>query len=158
MGLLLHALAEFLHLLVPVLVEVHPLQPGQQAVLGLPVAQPLECGQKDQHPLQGDVLVETPVLRQVADGILVDMLGRYAEDLHPARVGLEDIQHDADGGRLAGAIGAEQPEHLAGFDLERHVFHGARGAEGLVQMLDHYRRQGAITAPSWPTCSCACHK
>ena len=52
------------------------------------------------------------------------------------RVGPEDVEHHADGGGLAGAVGTEQPEDLPGADLERHVFDGTRVAERLGKVLN----------------------
>ncbi len=53
LGLLLHPLAQLLHLLAPVLVEVHALEPRHQAALGLAVAQTLERAKIDQYLARG---------------------------------------------------------------------------------------------------------
>ena len=46
----------------------------------------------------------------------------------------------ADGGRLAGAVGAEEAEHFTGGDAEGNVVHRDPLTEPLRQMLNHQRR------------------
>ena len=49
------------------------------------------------------------------------------------RVGLDEAGEDADEGRLARAVGADEAVHLAGQDRERNAFQRLRAAEGLSQ-------------------------
>ena len=56
-------------------------------------------------------------------------------------VALEDL----DGGRLAGAVRAEQPEDLAALDLEDEPAHGLDRPIGLVQ-VDHLDGRGCHPA------------
>ena len=44
-----------------------------------------------------------------------------AEEVDGAGVGNRHADHHADGGGLAGAVGAEEAEHAAGFDGEAEV-------------------------------------
>ncbi len=138
LGLLLHALAELLHLLAPVLIEVHAFEPGDQPALRFTVAEALERGEEDQHLLERDVLVEAAVLGQITDAVLGDLGGIRAQYLHASGIGLEDVEHHADGGGLAGAVGTEEAEHLARLNLERYVLHGPGLTEGFAQMFDHH--------------------
>jgi hypothetical protein len=62
--------------------------------------------------------------------------GVAAEQLGGAGVGPQQPQQDPDGGGLAGAVGAEEPVHLAGPDLQLQPVKGAGGAEGLDQPRD----------------------
>jgi len=48
----------------------------------------------------------SPLLGQIAD-VASSCSGRLREDLYRARIGLEYVHHDADGGRFAGSIGAQ---------------------------------------------------
>ena len=69
------------------------------------------------------------------------------EDGGPARVGAQNGGEDAHGGRLAGAVGAEQPEDRPLLDGERHPVERAHVALG--EDLDEVVRLhgiGGITA------------
>ena len=70
-----------------------------------------------------------------ADGIEV---GRQQEVVEPdlAGVGPQDAAQAAQGGRLAGAVLAQQQEDLAGADLEVHAGHRLDAAEALAQATD----------------------
>ena len=50
--------------------------------------------------------------------------------------GFENAEDHVDGGGLAGAVGAEESEDLAGADLEGEVVDGVDGAVLLAQMRD----------------------
>ena len=61
-------------------------------------------------------------------------------DLGPARVGPQERGQDVDDGRLARAVGAEQPEHRALFDAQRHPLEGAYlPAESLDEVFGENR-------------------
>ena len=62
-----------------------------------------------------------------------------AEHLDLARVAAPVALEDLDGRRLAGAVRAEQPEHLAGGDLEVDPAHGLDAAVRLPQAADRDR-------------------
>jgi hypothetical protein len=58
---------------------------------------------------------------------------------------------DADGGRLAGAVGTQHPEDLALGDVEVEASEGVRLAEGLVEAdgLDHGSGHGETARLLW---------
>ena len=59
-----------------------------------------------------------------------------AEDEHPAGVGLVEAGQDLDQRRLAGAVVADQTEHLAGAEVERDVLERCHHTEALADVLD----------------------
>jgi hypothetical protein len=88
----------------------------------------------DQH-----VVVERWVLGEVADA-LAD-LGRLLEhvesrDAHRALGGRQEAGDDAHGGRLPGAVRAEETEDLPGHRRERHVLNGREVPVALRQVRD----------------------
>ena len=60
--------------------------------------------------------------------------GAVDQDVAVVRAEQAGDQRDRRG--LAGAVGAEDADDLAGADLERHAVHGAQRAEGLPQAAD----------------------
>ena len=77
-----------------------------------------------QELFRREVIVEVGALGQVAD----PALGRQARHRQPqhlgAPAGREDEAHQhLEGGGLAGAVGAQEPEDLAAMDVEADVFH-----------------------------------
>jgi hypothetical protein len=50
-----------------------------------------------------------------------------AVDQHPAGAGHQDAHHHADGGGLAGAVGAKEAEHFAASHGQRQRLDGAKG-------------------------------
>lgn len=85
--------------------------------------------------------VERHVLEDQAD-LAPDLvaLGRHvpAGHLGPATGGqLKGAEH-VDGGRLARPVGTQEPERLAGLDLEVHTSHGLDLTEALLEVLDPY--------------------
>jgi len=131
--LLLHALAEVLHLLVAVVVQVEPLQPVGQPAPRLPLVQALEGRKIDQRRLQLEVHVQAALLRQVADAVLLRLIEPAAKDLDITGIGPEDIEHHADGRRLACAVRPEQAEDFARVDLEGDAVDRPDGAEALAE-------------------------
>ena len=67
-----------------------------------------------------------------------------------ARGRREQSGQHADRRRLAGAVGAEKPEDLAGAHVEGDAIHGGKGAEAAreVDDLDRERRAHAARVPS----------
>jgi hypothetical protein len=55
------------------------------------------------------------------------------EHLGPARVGPQEAEQYPDGGGLAGAVGPQEPVHLAGCHGEIEAVERTRGAERLHQ-------------------------
>ncbi len=66
----------------------------------------------------------------------------FAEEAHAAGVRDRDADHHADGGGLAGAVGAEEAEHAAGLDAEGEVFDGDLGVVGFADLLEFYDGHG----------------
>ena len=66
--------------------------------------------------------------------------GVHAEGLDTAAAAVTETLEDLDGRGLAGAVGAEQGEHLAPLHVEADVAHGDGVAVGLRQVLDGHGR------------------
>src|SRR6201999_3982873 len=60
------------------------------------------------------------------------------EEVDDTGVGYGDADHHADGGGLAGTVGAEEAEHTAGFDSEAEICNGDFSVVGLADMLEFY--------------------
>ena len=77
------------------------------------------------------LLVEAPLLGEVADA--VDVVGddRVAVEEHDTGIGHRDLVHNADEGSLAGAVGAKQTEDSPFWDLYRDMVKGGIGTERL---------------------------
>ncbi len=103
-----------------------PLSPGD----------PVEVGVKIDVFLDRQVVIEAETLGHVAD-MLLDALrflhGIEAQHLGPAAVRVHDAAEQADGGGLAGAVGAHQREGLSGGDGEVQAVNRGQRAEVLCQ-------------------------
>src|SRR5262249_30141685 len=85
-----------------------------------------EAGEVDEELLRGQVVVEVRVLRQVTDAPLDgNVAERPAEDLAAARGRKHQLHQQLQRRRLAGAVGAEKAEDLAGRDLQRQAIERA---------------------------------
>jgi hypothetical protein len=74
----------------------------------------------DQQFFGGEVVVEVGILRQVADAALDRQIAeRPAEDLGAAPGREHQLHQQLQRRRLAGAVGSEETEHLAGFHVQR---------------------------------------
>ena len=74
-----------------------------------------------------EILVEHHLLGDVGEVPLgLERLLRDVDPVDACRPGrrLDEVEEEVDRGRLAGAVGAEQTEHLAGLDRERQVVEG----------------------------------
>src|SRR5207245_1928309 len=68
----------------------------------------------------GEIVVEVRVLGEEAEGAARPRVaGVHAADADPAPVGEEQADDQLDGGRLAGAVPAEEAEDLSPLDAER---------------------------------------
>ena len=130
LGLLLHAFAQVLDALVPVLGQIETLQPIGQAAARGRLVQPFERRQIDQGGFELQITIQAALLRHIADAVLLAFIHGTAEDRDLAHVRPEDIQHHADGRGLACAVGPQQSEDLAWKDLKGDVGHGQDRAEG----------------------------
>ena len=112
-------------------------------------AEVVEGAEQAEVVVGGEFLVEGEVLGDVADlplggaGVGGDGL---AADFDATGVGAEDAAGDGDRGGLAGAVGPEQAEALAGGDGERDVADGDEVAVALVDVVDeeHGRMIGRV--------------
>ncbi len=108
------------------LAESHP--PEQPVDLGrrLPPGDAVELRRVEQVLPAGHLVVEAHVVGQVAgqpldgDGIPHRVVAQHPD---PAFGGLGQAQEHQDGGRLAGPVGAEQPEDLTGPHLQVQAVH-----------------------------------
>ena len=82
-----------------------------------------------QRQLAGDIGEPGADSHPVAAGI-------EPEDLDAPRGGAEEVEDAADGGALAGPIGPQEADHLAGADLEADAAHGPDGPVVLDQAID----------------------
>ncbi len=96
----------------------------------------------------GEVGVEAVELGDDADarlGLAHALRDRQAERLDRAGVGRDQTERHAQRRRLAGAVGADHAEALAGLDVQRQVVDGDAGAERLAKAVDaedrHARRR-----------------
>ena len=108
-----------------------------------------------------EVLVERELLRHVAD-LALDHVGLRADVVAEAGagalVGREQAAQHADGGGLAGAVGAEEAVDRAALDLHGQVAHHRAPVETLGQALHvdddvvHFDGScGSMTVIGWPT-------
>ena len=117
--------------LVPVLLQPETLEelvgPAQSALPG----DALELGQIENVRDDAQATVEAALLRQVADALPGGRVhgGTEYGDLTLVRLG--DVEQHPDGGGLAGAVRANEPDDLAGPDGEGDVLHGRHVAEPL---------------------------
>jgi hypothetical protein len=108
-----------------------------------------ERGEGPQVPLAGEPLVETELDGDVAHAGVDRSRVRGAvepEDADPRR-GPDQVEHRADPGGLARAVGAEEPEDLAGPDVEGEILHAARASVELRQALDGDRGSAIHLGP-----------
>ena len=64
------------------------------------------------------------------------------------RIAVDQAGEDLDQRRLAGAIGADQPVHFAGHDIERHALQRLRAAEGLGDVSAPRGAEAPIGVPA----------
>src|SRR5690606_23007993 len=97
----------------------------------------------------GLFFVEAALFRQIAQIGRIGGVEALATDQQRAGRRLVDAQQRPDRGGLAGAVGAQEAEHLAAADLKREVLHDRRAAELHPEIADGYRRLGHRR---WPPC------
>jgi len=131
--LLLHPPAQVLHLVFGPILQLHPFQPGRRIVPGYGFAGAFQLAQVDQGVDHFQIPVESPLFGQIAHP-LPHGGRRPAQHLHMAAVGLEDVHEDADGGRLARAVGSEHSENLAAVDGKGEMIHRGKIAVAFDQI------------------------
>src|SRR3989475_9135554 len=139
--------------------QLEELGEAEDARRGLAVRQAVERGDELEVLPAGERLEHGAGLRHVADQALHrDRISHHVEpeDLRRARAGRQHTGQHLHGGRLAGAVGAEEPYQLPGGDLEVEAAHGLDRAEALGELAeaDHAtvasRSPRRLTAPGRP--------
>src|SRR5919107_5376157 len=146
----LHAARERVGALIALVREPETLQELLRPLAGLLLRHPVVAGVEDkgllhgQEPVQVDLLGgdpdDPPRLPELAVGV-------PAEDLNRAGVGPDEADHAVDKGGLAGAVGPEQAEELAGPHLQRDAIERQKPVGiGLPEVLDPERRNAVEIA------------
>ncbi len=131
--LLAVARGQIAHLLRQVRVE-----PVGEVIDVAPVDAAPQVGEVCERVAPGEIGVHRQVTRHIADvaadldGLLV---GVQPENRGPPRGGPDLVEQGADGGRLAGAVGAEIPEDLTSTDIQVQVHEGLHVSVVLGQPL-----------------------
>src|SRR5204863_9477932 len=76
--------------------------------------------------------VRDPLARAALDRQMGEL---FAVEVDRARVHRHQPDDHVEAGGLAGAVGAEQPDHLAARHLERDILHDGAGLVALAQLL-----------------------
>ncbi len=107
----------------------------------------LEAGEVAQGFRAAELRVEGHVLRQVAELAARLQAPRIvAEDPHAAFAGGQQAEDQLDGGGLAGAVVAEQAEHLAGLQAQVEPAQGGEGAVAQGRAVDLDQAHGLGSA------------
>ena len=114
----------------------------------------VDLGEERDVLVDAEIAVQAEALRQVADlgcdrAVLLHRI--VAGHADGAAVGMQQAAQQPDARRLAGAVRADEPEHLAAGDLERQVVHGDRGPVLSGDTIEAQHR--AALAPAH---GCAC--
>jgi len=125
--LLLHPATELLDPLVAPLCQLDTLKPGLDPLTRGCSVNAFESREVDEDFHHALVLVQTSLLRQVADPVTA-AAGRAPQQLDLAGVRLEDIHQDANRARLARAVGTEKPEDFAWIHFEGQVIDGDKAS------------------------------
>ena len=121
----------------------------------------VQSGVEAQILVHREILVEAEALGHVADALLDPLgLGGHVVAHHRAvaAAGIEDSAQHADGGRLAGAVGAQHAEDLTAVHAQRDVLHRDEVAEAARKVLRHDDRvafSGALRAHRRASAGCA---
>ena len=128
--------------------------------LELAAAEPVEAADEAQELARRELVVEEGMVRKVARdglrglGLAADVV---AAEEHGAGRGRQQPGHQADGGRLAGSVRADEAEHGAGLDREVEVGDGDRRPVRLAQVneADHRWLSSAVkrSSPTMPASS-----
>src|ERR1017187_9958134 len=144
--LLLHALRQLVHACVGVFLDAEPLDEPLHAVACLSLGTPIDACKEIERLTRSQARVERGGGRTETQtgayclGLSQDIV---SHDGRAAGRGLEDGGQDAQGGGLAGPVGAEQAEDFPGAALEAHAVHGlnfpaAFVVESLGNILNDY--------------------
>ena len=122
------------------------------------VAHRAQAGEEDEELARGQRLVEAQVAGQVPDAAPdCDVAARVAaEELEASPRRPKQVENQPDRGRLAGPVRPEEPEHLAGRDLEVEVDDAALASVELRQPAA--RMTGFIADRPWKCAGFADHR
>src|SRR5450759_1951092 len=145
--LLLHALAQLLGLLLEPGPEVHRGDPRREALHRALTVHALD--RREEQELVDDLHlpVETALFGQVADALLQLVVHLLAEDADLARVRLHDVHDHPDGGRLPGAVRAEESERRPVRNLQVEAVDDSERAEALHDTPERDRGRDADFPP-----------
>ena len=136
LDLLLVALREGLGPTVCVVADAEASEPLERVAAGPPARHAVERGEEDELIEDEHPRVEPSFLGHVAPGLPRPIAGRASGPGDGPGVRLQEAEDDAHRGRLAGAVGAEEPEHLAGSDRECDAIERLHIAESLPKVDD----------------------
>ncbi len=142
LNLLLHALGKLLGFHCESVGGFHASGPVDGAFAGGFGTEAMELAEEDKLIEDLHLFVEAALLGQIADAVEVAAREGRTEEINAAGVGQGDAHHHADGAGFAGAVGAEETEHLAGLDGEREVADGDFALVGLGDSRELNNRHG----------------
>ena len=106
----------------------------------LPMRSSLAVGQEVQILDAGQISVQVRIVGDVAHDLLAGegiLLDGHAVDEDVAALEIVDARHGPKGGGLAGAVGADESEDVAGGDVQIQILHGGLAlAVGLGEVFD----------------------
>jgi hypothetical protein len=111
------------------------LDPVGGRVVGLAGRQPVQPGEVLELVPDPHLRVQPSLLRQVADALAHLVVHGSAAPADLAGVRFQHAEDDPHGGGLAGAVGADEPEHLPLAHGERQVVEGDQVAVAAGQTL-----------------------
>ena len=123
---LLVAERQLLHPLLGAIRQAEAGDPPLRGLAGRGVGAPVQRGQVAKVAVHPHLRVQAALLGHVPEAALHLGAGGPPVPAHLAGVRLEDPQRDSHGGRLAGAVGSDEAEHLALRNGEREAVEGDR--------------------------------
>ena len=136
LDLLLVAQAHGLEVVAGFAIEVELLEEFEAAPTGGVTAEAVEAGEVDELIDDRHLRVEAPLLGHVPDRTAMCGGDGFAVDGDAPGVRGEHAEDDAHGRRLAGAVGTDEPGHLAVVDAEAQVVQDLFVAEAAVDVLE----------------------
>src|SRR5579863_5940844 len=122
LNLLLHALGELFGFLLQRVVAFETTGPFGCAPTRFGGFEAVQAAEEDELLEDLHLLVKATLFGQVADAVEAGAVEGLAEEIDAAGVGNGDAHHHANGAGFAGAVGAKEAEHLAGFNGQAEVF------------------------------------
>ena len=135
LDLLLHALREFVRLLLVPPAEAELLEPGHHPPLRLGGLDPLEFSHEDEEFFHDHPLVEASLFRHVADAVAERLVGLVTQDQHFPGVRTDDVHGHTDRRGLAGPVRPEQAKHRAHRHFEVEALDRDVALKGLANIL-----------------------